>query len=88
MRYRIAWTASAQGHLARVWLASEDRQAVTSAAAMLDAELRDDPETKGESRRPGVRILICRPMAIEYEVIEDDRTVYVLSAWTTERRVR
>ena len=85
MRYRVAWTASAQEHLARVWLASEKRQSVTSAAARIDAQLRDDPETKGESRRAGVRLLISRPLGIEYEVIPEDRTVYVLSVWTTER---
>jgi hypothetical protein len=56
------------------------------AAANIDAELRDDPETKGESRRVGVRVLISRPLAVEFEVISEDRTVYVLAAWTTERR--
>jgi len=88
MRYRVAWTASAQEHLARVWLASDKRQSVTSAAASIDAELREDPESKGESRRAGVRILIVRPLGIQYEVIPEDRTVYVLSVWTTERTTR
>jgi mRNA-degrading endonuclease RelE of RelBE toxin-antitoxin system len=88
MRYRVAWTASAQQHLARVWLASDKRQSVTSAAAGIDAELREDPETKGESRRAGVRVLIARPLGVEYEVIPEDRTVYVLSVWTTERTTR
>lgn len=86
MRYRVAWTASAQEHLARIWLASEKRPSITSAAAGIDAELREDPETKGESRRPGVRVLISRPLGVEYEVIADDRTVYVLAVWTAERR--
>ena len=88
MRYRVAWTASAQEHLTRVWLASDKRQSVTSAAAHIDAELRDDPETKGESRRAGVRVVIVRPLGVEYEVIPEDRTVYVLSVWTTERTAR
>ena len=85
MRYRVAWTASAQEHLARVWLASDKRQSVTSAAARIDAELREDPETKGESRTPGVRVLMSRPLGVQFEVIAEDRTVYVLSAWTTHR---
>jgi hypothetical protein len=85
MRYRVAWTASAQEHLARVWMASDRRQSVTSAAARIDATLQDDPETKGESRTADVRILIDRPLGIQYEVIAEDRTVYVLSVWTTER---
>jgi hypothetical protein len=88
MKFRVAWTASAQDHLTRVWLASEKRQSVTSAAARIDAELRDDPETKGESRRPGVRVVIARPLGVEFEVMPEDRTVYVLSVWTTERRTR
>ena len=86
MKYRVAWTDSAQDHLARVWLASDKRPGITSAAASIDDELREDPETKGESRRAGVRVLIFRPLGVEFEVIPEDRTVYVLSAWTTERR--
>jgi hypothetical protein len=88
MRYRVAWTASAQGHLARVWLASDQRRAITAAAARIDAELRDDPETKGESRTPDVRVLINRPLGVQYEVVAEDRTVFVLTAWTTERTSR
>ena len=88
MKYRVAWTASAQEHLASVWLASDERQSVTSAAASIDAELREDPESKGESRRAGVRILIARPLGVEYEVIQADCTVYVLAVWTTERTAR
>jgi len=39
VKYRVAWTPSAQEHLASVWLSSPDRQAVTSAAAAIDADL-------------------------------------------------
>ncbi len=85
MRYRVAWTASAQEHLARVWLASENRQSVTSAAARIDAELCDDPGEKGESRAAGIRVLTSRPLGVQYEVVPEDRTVYVLSVWTTQR---
>jgi len=42
-------------------------------------------ETKGESRRAGVRVLISRPLGVEYEVTAEDHTVYVLSVWTTQR---
>jgi hypothetical protein len=85
MRYRVAWTASAQEHLARVWLASDDRSSVTSAAARIDAQLRDAPEAKGESRAAGVRILLDRPLGVQYEVVAEDVTVYVLSVWTSQR---
>lgn len=88
MKYRVAWTASAQEHLASIWLASRERSPVTSAAARIDDDLREDPHTKGESRSGSVRILINRPLGVQYEVIEEDRTVYVLSVWTTERRSR
>ncbi len=88
MKYTVAWSASAQQHLARVWLATKNRQAVTSAAAVIDARLRDDPEAQGESRTPGVRVLISRPLGVEYEVVPEDRAVYVLSVWTTERTSR
>jgi len=88
VKYRVAWTPSAQEHLASVWLSSPDRQAVTSAAAAIDADLVKDPQSQGESRSGGVRILIRRPLGVLYEVVEEDGTVYVFAAWTTERRSR
>ena len=86
MKYRITWTRSAQEHLAGVWLVSADRQAVTSAAAWIDAQLTNDPQTQGESRSGNVRILIQRPLGVLYEVVEEDRIVYVSAVWTTEAR--
>jgi len=50
VKYRVAWTPIAQEHLASVWLSSPDRQAVTSAAAAIDADLVNDPQSQGESR--------------------------------------
>ena len=85
MNYRVAWTPSAQRHLANIWLASADRGTVTSAAAQIDAHLQTDPQDQGESRHGTVRILICRPLGVLYEVVDDDRTVYVIAAWTTVR---
>lgn len=85
MNYRVAWTPSAQQHLAHIWLASADRGTVTSAAAQIDATLQTAPRDQGESRDGAVRVLICPPLGVLYEVIDDDRTVYVIAAWTTVR---
>jgi hypothetical protein len=50
--------------LAKVWLASHDRAAVISTAALIDADLAEDPQTRGESRAGDVRVLIKRPLGV------------------------
>lgn len=86
MRYTVIWTDSAEQNLAAVWLAAPDRNAVTSAANIVDQLLADDPETRGETRFDTVRSLVIVPLGVDFEIVELDRIVYVLSAWhaTTE----
>lgn len=48
---------------------------------MIDRLLTRDPETMGEARFDTVRTLAIPPLGVDYEVIVDDRLIYVLSAW-------
>lgn len=67
--------------LAALWMAAPDRNAVTSAAHVLDQLLAEDPETRGEVRFATVRSFVIVPLGVDFEVVELDRIVYVLSAW-------
>ena len=48
----------------------------------IDLLLRTDPETRGAVNFDTVRTLAISPLAVDFEVIPDDRIVWVLSVWT------
>ena len=77
MKYTVVWLPSAQDELARIWLGSSDRQAVTAASNHADRTLRTDPEAKGSSL-PGRHLLWIPPLALTFEVSPDDRMVKVV----------
>jgi plasmid stabilization system protein ParE len=81
MTYTVAWTPTAQDDLAAVWLAAADRNAVTDASDEVDRLLKNDPEMQGMPSFDTVRTLVVPPLGVEFEVVEDDRIVYVLTAW-------
>ncbi len=78
MRYEVIWQRAAENELAAVWAAATDRDAVTQAAAEIDWHLARDPLRLGEARTSSVhRIVSNPPIAVEFEVIEDDKRVIV-----------
>lgn len=81
MIFDVIWRPRAEKALAQLWLAAADRQAITIAAHSIDQQLRRDPNSIGESRTGATRILIVEPLAVLYEVIDDDRRAFVLSTW-------
>lgn len=85
MTYTVLWTPAAERDLAELWLSAEDRNAITSAAATIDALLRQDAHLVGESREGTLRITFVAPLGIDFEVLQDDRLVYVLAAWSISR---
>lgn len=81
MRYTVIWTDTAEQNLAELWMAALDRNAMNSAANIVDQLLAEDPETRGEARFDTVHSLVIVPLGVDFEIIELDRIVYVLSAW-------
>jgi hypothetical protein len=81
----MIWTGtykpSAEQELARLWNGAPDRGAVTAAANQIDALLKTDPLTCGESRSEATRILLVPPLAVLFETSEDDCIVEVLQVW-------
>lgn len=82
MNYTVIWIPFAESGLASAWLAAPDRNAVTSAAHRLEQALARNPFAVGESRNASVnRTAIDLPLGIDYEIIEDDKTVRVIRVW-------
>ena len=78
MRYDVIWQPIAEAELASIWLAATNRNAITRSAALAEAALTRVPLRIGESRTSSVhRIAYFAAIAIEYEVIEDDKRVIV-----------
>jgi hypothetical protein len=81
MTYTVAWTPAAQNLLATIWTNATDRVDVTAAANFIDAVLAQDPWNVGESRLGVSRVLIRPPLAVAYDVIDDDAKVIVWDVW-------
>jgi hypothetical protein len=82
MNYTVVWTPTAEQDLAQLWIDADDRDALTSAANTIDVILRQDAHLRGEPLFDTVRTLYVPPLGVDFEVVEADRIVYVLSAWT------
>lgn len=81
MIFTVVWMPTAEQRLAGVWLNAADRNAVTRSANRVDELLRVDPEHQGDLRFDTVRSMIVGALGVEFEVVEDDRLVRVLSVW-------
>ena len=77
-RYTVVWPQSALDELAHIWLNSNDRNAVTSAAHRIDRELAEDAPQKGLELDQGLRAFYAEPLRVLCAVREDDRIVEVL----------
>jgi hypothetical protein len=81
MKYTVVWKPSAETMLAHLWNTAADRNAVAQAADTIDALLGRDPLREGESRADTMRVLFAPPLAVHYEVLEDDCLVRVVKVW-------
>jgi hypothetical protein len=81
MNYTVIWLPGAEQELAALWLDASNRDAITTAAARIDQLLEREPETEGESRPDGRRILFAAPLGVIYRVYPDQRRVTVQHVW-------
>jgi plasmid stabilization system protein ParE len=86
MKFTVVWLPSALRQLAHLWNNGPDRAAITAAANAIDYELAHDPESKGESRSGGTRILPIPPLAVYFDVREQDRLVSVSAVWRIKKQ--
>jgi hypothetical protein len=88
MKYTVVWRPYAERSLTELWTQSNDRQSITNAANTIDALLRTDPSSIGESREKNVRLLYVTPLAVYVDVFPEDRRVAVWPVWQYPRRKR
>jgi hypothetical protein len=81
MNFTVHWTEAAVQMLAAIWLAAADRNAITIANDEIDETLREDADTVGRLLFDTVREYERPPVGVQFEVVETDRIVYVLSCW-------
>jgi hypothetical protein len=82
MKYALVYPNAAAQMLTACYLTARAdglADAVTQATNRIDAVLRANPLDQGESREGESRLLIDRPLSVEYEVFEDERVVVVLT---------
>ena len=82
MKYTVLWTPAAEEHLAAIWIDAPNRNAVTEAVNSMDSSLRNNPASQGESRHGSLRITFWPPLGVNFEVVQEDRTVYVVAVWS------
>ena len=77
MQYEVEWRALALQQLARIWLASADRNGLTRDVDEVDQALSEDTDQKGEDYF-GDRVLQTDQMWVLFRVHEEDRVATVL----------
>ncbi len=77
-RYTVVWVQSVEDELVEIWLAAEDRNAVTFATHSVDRELGTQADSKGEDLAEGLRSLNVPPLRVIFTVSKDDRLVEVV----------
>jgi len=84
--YRVFWAPFAEQRLETIVRSHADHSPIVTAARLLNAQLARDPIDVGESRFDAVRIGFELPLGIQYEVLEDVRTVIVYDVWWIDRK--
>ena len=79
MKFTVIWKATAETQLAELWMTAADRKVIRAAADEIEAALRTDPVSFGESRDAETRVAVVAPLVVHFEVHEDDRRVIVLT---------
>jgi hypothetical protein len=86
MTFRVLWTPDAEERLEQLLQAAADATAVAGAARAIDGQLLAAPSEFGESRYEGMRVGFERPLGVQFEVMDDVRTVIVHDVWRIDRR--
>lgn len=83
MTFKVKWQPAVRDTLADLWLAatSDVRRKITSAARDIELALKRSPQDTGESRDNGRRIFFVSPLAVLFEVDEQENVVRILKTW-------
>jgi len=79
--YTVIWAPSAEQDLAEIWNNASDRAEVSAAANEIDAALALNPLNFGEARRGLTRVAFVKPLAVLFDVHEDQDRARVWDIW-------
>lgn len=87
MPYRVFWSPDAERRYTSLLSMTSQAAAdsLVKAARGIDKQLHLNPYDLGESRQEGIRIGFLEPLATEFEVLEDVKTVVVFNDWINQR---
>lgn len=87
MKYRILWIPDAEESFQQI-LDGERRSKylLGDSVRTINTKLVTDPYEFGESRQDGVYIGFDGPLAVNYQIMDDVRTVVVFHIWRIEHR--
>jgi hypothetical protein len=78
-RYTVVWVKRVEDRLIDIWLAAQDRDAITAATHEIDAQLAVDPQFKGGELSEGMRYYEAEPLRVAFTVHMDDRIIEIVS---------
>jgi hypothetical protein len=76
--YRVDWEPDAEDEPARIWIQSNDPQAVTTAQRLADQRLAQDPLRYGRHLAEGLYRLDVPPLLLTYTINPTTRVVKVI----------
>ncbi len=86
MTYRVLWSPHAEERLEQLLRDTTEPAALAKTAGEIDGHLLGQPNEFGESRYDTVRIGFVHPLGVQFEVLEDVRTVIVYDVWRIDRK--
>jgi hypothetical protein len=86
MQHRVLWAPYAEDMLERLLQAASEPPLLAMAARQIDQCLMTDPRSFGESRYDMIRIGFMYPLGVQFEVMDDVRTVIVHDVWRIDRK--
>lgn len=81
MRYRVFWNPDAERELESVTRKASNPAEIATCVRNIDRILIRHPKQFGESREEQYRVAFESPLAILFEVFDDERTVVVYRLW-------
>ncbi len=77
MNYTVCWQPECSDELAEIWMASDDRAAVSQAADEIDHLLGSNPQKSGTPLHEGLWAIAVPPLKAAFTVRESDKIVEV-----------
>jgi len=86
MQHRVLWAPDAEEKLEHFLKNTSDPSVLAAAAREIDQHLITAPKDLGESRYDAMRVGYMFPLGVQFEVMDDVRTVIVHDVWRIDRK--